>query len=142
MPRPSLELAVEVTAADGTQYRWGSGKRAGDVPQGLSFKTKQSEGFADASLTLSRRIDREYVDLHLLDGVVISGADWSVAYEGRVAALPRSMQQTHTVSVQAVGWMAHTRDGKLQEVYVDRNLGAWQDMSTSRKEYLTVPARG
>jgi hypothetical protein len=83
MPKPSLELTVEVTRADGSQRDWGPGGRAGEVPQGLSFRTKQAEGFADANLTLARRVDREYPDLNLLDGVVISGADGSVAYEGR-----------------------------------------------------------
>jgi hypothetical protein len=74
MAKPSLELAVEVTGADGTQHRWGPGARAGDVPQGLSFRTKQGEGFADANVTLARRIDRDYVDLHLLGWGEVSRA--------------------------------------------------------------------
>jgi hypothetical protein len=134
--RPPLELAVEIVAADGTQYRWTPVSRAERIPQGISFKTKRAEGFADASLTLARRIDRDYVDLRLLDSVVISGHDGSIAYEGRVAALPRSMQATHSLSVQAVGWMAHARDRKLQEIYVDRDLGAWQPMSSARRAAL------
>lgn len=133
---PPLELTVEVTAADGTQYRWGPGERAGDIPQGLGWKTKQAEGFADGGTTLARRIDREYVDLHILDSVVIAGFDGSIAYEGRVEALPRTMQDTHQVAAAFTGWMAHARDRQAREIYVDRSLGAWRDPSIVRRQNL------
>jgi hypothetical protein len=134
---PSLELAVEITAADGTQYRWGPGRRAADVPQGLGFKTKQGEGFADGAVTLARRVDREYADLHILDSVVITGADGSIAYEGRVEALPRTMQDAHQVAAAFTGWMAHMRDRKAREIYVDRDLSVWRDPSIVRRSNLT-----
>jgi hypothetical protein len=135
---PPLELTVEITGTDGTQRRWGAGRGAGDTPRGLSFRTKQAEGFADGNLTLARRIDREYVDLELLSSVVISGADGSIAYEGRVADLPRSMQDTHEVTVQTAGWMAHARDRKFREVYFDRDPSSWQEPSLARRATMAT----
>ena len=42
--------------------------------------------------------------------------------------------------VQAVGWMAHTRDRKMQEIYVDRDFGGWGDMTATRRgNQLTAP---
>jgi hypothetical protein len=141
MPRPSLDLAVEITTANGTQHRWGPGRRAEEIPTGLSFRTKQAEGFADANVSLARRIDRDYIDLHLLDSVVIAGASGDIAYEGRVTALPRSMQDTHQIAVQMAGWMAHARDRKMTEVYVDRDLGGWGDMPLNRKAAHATASR-
>jgi hypothetical protein len=139
MPKPSLELAVEVTGADGTQRRWGPGARAGEVPQGLSFRTKQAEGFADANLTLARRVDRDYVDLHLLDSVVISGADGTIAYEGRVSrAPPRSMQDTHTGRRAGAGGWRTPATARPSEIYVDRDLGAWGTPSQQRRRAVAA----
>ncbi len=128
---PPLGLNVEVTAPDGSVKRWGSHGDAGDIPKGLSFNTKRGDGFADANCTLSRRIDGEYVDLGLYRDLTISGDDGSVAYEGRVTGLPRSMGDTHEISVQAAGWMSHAQDRKFREIYVDRDLGKWQGQSAA-----------
>jgi hypothetical protein len=136
---PPLDLAIEVTGADGAQTRWDSATAA-TTPQGLGFRTKQGDGFADANMTLARRIDRDYIDLSLLDSVVISGADGNIAYEGRVAGVPRSMSQTHSVTVQCAGGMAHARDRKMSEIYVDRDLGRWGPPSAQRMVDL-LPTR-
>jgi hypothetical protein len=134
---PPLDLAVETTDAGGVRYRWDSSDRyAGNRPQGLSFSTKRGEGFADGSVTLARRIDRDYVDLHLFDDVAFIGADGSVAYEGRVGAQPRSVKDAHSISVQCAGHMAHARDRPFSEVYVDRDLSAWQVPSRARQVSL------
>jgi hypothetical protein len=135
---PSLDLTVEVTLADGSQARWGPGAAAGDVPQGLSFGTKRGDGFADATINLSRRVDREWVDLNLYDEITITGGDGSVAYEGRVGAIPRSLQATHQISVQAAGYMAHARDRKFRMVYVDRDTSQWQDPPLNRRVALAT----
>lgn len=134
---PPLDLAVDVTDPSGVHYRWDSNDRyGGNRPQNLSFSTKRGDGFADASVTLARRIDRDYVDLHLFDDVAFVGADGSVAYEGRIAAMPRSVQEAHSIGVQCAGWMAHAKDKPFTEIYVDRDLSAWEQTSRARQATL------
>jgi hypothetical protein len=132
--KPPLDLTVEIAAANCSRtYRWDSGGRAQNIPRGLTFNTKRGDGFADASVSLARRIDQDYVDLNLYDDLSILGADGSVAYEGRVGGMPRSMGDTHSVTVQAAGWMSHARDRKFKEIYVDRDLSRWGPASVTRK---------
>jgi len=134
---PPLDLAVEISDASGARTRWDSSdSTAGNRPQGLSFNTKRGEGFAEASVTLARRIDRDYADLNLFDDVAFFGADGSIAYEGRVAAQPRSFNEGHSISVQLAGWMSHARDRPFTEVYVDRDLSAWTSASRARQVSL------
>ncbi len=132
--KPPLELEAEVTLANGTTVRWDSQAHdAALIPQGLTFRTKRGDGFADASVTLSRRADIDYVDLNLLDTVTLVGADGSVAYEGRVGQIPRSVSGTHRVSLALGGWMGHARDRKFQEIYVDRDISRWGIASVQRR---------
>src|SRR5437868_4860277 len=108
-PKPPLDLAVEITTATGARFQWGKGSNVpGDVPQNLTHRTRRGDGFADGSVTLARPIDRDYADLTLLDDVVFYGADGSVAYEGRVASNPRSVDTSHSMSVVCAGHMACT----------------------------------
>jgi hypothetical protein len=124
MPRPlPLDLYVEVTSADGTNYRWDANQPAGSRPTNLSFRTKTGEGFSDASLQLARRIDQDYPDLTLGDAVTIVAADGGIVYEGYVAAMPRELAGSHAISVTLTGWMSHAKDRRFQEIYVDRDVG-------------------
>lgn len=128
---------MNVTNADGVDYHWDPNSVvAGQRPQGLSFQTKRGEGFAEGSVTLARRIDQDYVDLNLFDDVSFIGDDGSIAYEGRVAAQPRSFSASHSISVQLAGWMAHARDRQFTEIYVDRDLSAWEMPSRARQAAL------
>jgi hypothetical protein len=136
--KPPLELAVEITDASGTTYRWGSEKTAGDIPQAIRFGTRQGDGFADATITLSRRIDQDYVDLSLLNDVVIYLTDGTVVYEGRISALPRSLQDTHTITVTCAGHMAHAKDRRFQQVYVDRDLSNLEAIPLARRAAITA----
>jgi hypothetical protein len=133
--KPDLTLGAEITTADGTRFQWGKGSNVpGDVPQALSFRTKLGDGFSDASVTLSRRIDVDYPDINLFDNVVFYGGDGSTAYEGRVGANPRSIGDTsHSMSVVIAGWMAHTRDRMFQQVYVDRDGSHWVTPPLARR---------
>lgn len=129
---PPLALSVNLTDASGAVTRLGSeDTNPEDVPTGISFRTAR-DGFADASMTLNRRIDRDYIDLNLLDEVSLVGADGTTAYEGRIGASPRSFDGQHTVSLQFAGWIAHTRDRQFTEIYVDRDLTQWQPASRRR----------
>src|SRR5438105_10286474 len=114
--RPPLALHAELVYADGTSARWDKDAReARDRPTGITFRTQRYTGFADAQLMLNRRIDLEYPDLGLLDGINLIGHDGSVAYEGRVGTMPRSLQQGPSIGIQAQGWMSHARDEPFVE---------------------------
>ena len=133
--RPPLELYAELVSADGHSYRWGSSvPRVEDVVSGVAFASKRYEGFERGSCRLARRIDRDYPDLGLFDSLNFIGYDGSVAYEGRVAQIPRSTPRT--VDVEATGWMTHGRDRKFREVYVDRDLAGWREASATRNAAL------
>lgn len=131
--RPPLGLQAELVYPDGTTTRWDSDAReAKDTPMGLSFKTQRYAGFADASFTLPRPIDRDYPDLGLLDAINLIGYDGAVAYEGWAGSIPRSLQGTPQIGLQMQGWMASAKDQTFTEVYVDRDLSKWSGPSYAR----------
>jgi len=124
--KPPLALHAELVYPDGTTTRWDSdAKEAANQPVGITFRTQRYTGFADAQLTLNRRIDQDYPDLRLLDGLNLIGYDGSVAYEGWLGSMPRSLQTGPQISLQAGGWMTHAKDEPFVEVYVDRDLSKW-----------------
>jgi hypothetical protein len=128
-----LDLFVEVTASDGTKYRWDANQLPGSRPQNLSFRTKIGEGFSDASLQLARRIDLDYPDGNLVDSVAITGADGSIAYEGFVAAQPRDLSDTHSIGLTFAGWMASAKFRTFAEIYTDRDASQWGEAPIERK---------
>lgn len=131
--KPPLGLQAELVYPDGTTTRWDSDSReAKDTPMGISFKTQRYTGFADASFTLPRPIDRDYPDLGLLDGINLIGYDGAVAYEGWAGSIPRSLQQTPQIGLQIQGWMASAKDQTFVECYVDRDLSKWGSPSAYR----------
>ena len=134
MSRPPLGLSVNTTDATGAVTRWSSEDRDPENrPQNIAFGSQRMQGFASASVDLSRRIDRDYVDIHLYDDLEIIGDDGSTAWEGRVGANPRSVDKTHTMTVQAAGWMAHARDRKFTAVYVDRDLNKFAGAASGQQ---------
>jgi hypothetical protein len=135
--RLPLELNGEVTAADGSRYRWGPNENPRSRVKGLSFGTKIGEGFSQASGQLPREFLMDYPDQSLIDTVTFYGADGTVAYEGRVQALPRDLTaEGSSVGVTLAGWMAHTTDQKFTEVYVDRDLSAWKGPALTRQAFV------
>jgi hypothetical protein len=140
MPIP-LDLYGEIITASGARYRWDANQSADRRPRNLSFRTKIGEGFSDASLQFARRIDQDYPDLNLVDNAVFTGADGSIAYEGRNSAMPRDLGDTHSISVTLAGWMAHAKDKKFQEIYVDRDANAWADMALAERVRLALASR-
>lgn len=131
--KPPLDLQAELVYPDGTTSRWDRDSPAKDMPTGITLRTKRYTGFADAQFALPRRIDLDYLDLGLLDGINLIGHDGSVAYEGRLATLPRSLQQlSPSIGVQAQGWMSHAKDEPFVECYVDRDLSKWTTPSAAQ----------
>lgn len=124
---PPTALSVNLTDARGNVTRLGSeDANPEDVPTGISWRTAR-DGFGDASMSLNRRIDRDYLDVNLLDEVEIIGADGTTAYEGRIGAAPRSYSTQHSVTLQFAGWISHARDRQFVETYIDRDLTQWGD---------------
>lgn len=128
-----LDLFIEVTTASGATYKWDANQPPGSRLRDFSFRTKLGDGFSDATGSLARRIDFDYPDLELLNDFRAVGADGSIAYEGRISAMPRELGDTHSVGVQLAGYMAHARDQPFREVFVDRDMSAWGPPSLKRK---------
>lgn len=133
MTRVPLELNIQIEDAAGRTYRWGPDEIPANRLRNVSFSTKIGEGFSSAQGQLSRRIDLDYPDLGLVDTVSFVGADGTVAWEGRVSEMPRELSDTHSIGVFLTGWMAHAKDRRFTEIYVDRDLSAWQPMSVRRR---------
>lgn len=133
-----LDLYGEVTTASGARFKWDANQAAGSRPQNFSFRTKIGEGFSDASLQLARRIDQDYPDLNLVDNVVFTGADGSVAYEGRNSAMPRDLGDRHSIGVTLAGWMAHAKDRRFAMPFVDRPVSRWDQFPIERRAQLAV----
>jgi len=132
---PAFRLGVSVEHADGTISRWGGDDPdAENVPRGLSFSTSIPGGFKDCTVSLPRRIDREYPDLALFDSIRVYGPGGQTAWEGRQAQFPRSHDDTFAITVGAVGWAAHLRDDPtFREIYVDRDLSKWTEPPVPRR---------
>lgn len=131
-------LAISAVHADGRITRWGPDELdATRTPGGLSFTTTIPGGFKDCTVTLPRRIDVDYDDEHLYDTLRVYGAGNRTAWEGYNAQFPRSHANEFQVTVGAVGWAAHLRhDPGFTEVFVDRDLGHWENISATRQATL------
>lgn len=136
VPRIPLDLYLEVTAPDGSRHKWDANQSAGSRPRNFRFGTKIGEGFSDSGLQLARRIDQDYTDLQLVNDITAYGADGSTAYEGRISSMPRELSDRHSVSVTAAGYMAHTKDRKFAEIYVDSGSANWGDPPLAEKARL------
>lgn len=90
------------------------------------------DGFADATVTLRRRIDRDYPDTEIFNSVVITGDDGWVAYEGIIVGEPRAVDEGHSITVQCAGWMRTTKDAKFSRIYLDRGLEGWGAIPRAR----------
>lgn len=136
--KPSLDLSVTVTDPNGHSTRWGDDSRDPSmIPRGITFSTQRMSGFTTGSLTLSRRIDRDNLDVALLHDVQIVGADGSVAWEGHAGELPRSVDTEHTLTVTLAGHIAELARRKVSPIFVDRDLSQFTgEPSITRRSNL------
>lgn len=129
-----LALFVEVTKPSGRTYRFDEGGVASQIPRNIQFNSSRNTGFATASFNLPRRLDLEYVDIGLLDEVRIASASGHTVWEGFVTDLPRELgDDGHSISVQAVGFMAHMQDRKVPLLYIDRDLSHFAEPPSTRQ---------
>lgn len=137
--RPPLDLNVSVMTPDGVTRPWADAGPADSRPQNLAFSTRRGDGFAEGGLTLARRGDRDYPDINLLDGVTVHGAGGQVAYEGRIMSASRSFTPDGpSIDVALAGWMSVTRQRKIREIIVDRDLSHWTGPSVQRRVDLAT----
>lgn len=136
--KPSLELHAEIDTADGlAQYRWGATeKSAEDRPQGIACSSTLMNGYAQGSCSLPRHINKDYGDLGLFDTIRFVGADGRIAYEGRGSRFPREASTVHRANVEAVGWMAHTKDRKIIFLGLDSDTAGWGQLTMARQTAL------
>lgn len=127
-----LGFSINVTNASGqVKQLLANSPRPGDRPMNVQFASQRMTGFSTCTFELARRIDGEDTDLSLLDAIEVVGDDGSTAWEGRIGALPRSatVEGQYRLGVQCGGWIAHAKDRKFTQIYVDRELSQWGDSS-------------
>lgn len=124
---PSLDLSVEIQTADGRTFRWDPDDE--DLlrrPYEIQFSTAAGDGFAEASCVLYRPIDLDYADLRLLTRGRFIGTDAQTAYEGRIVAMPRSVDTAgERIQVNFSSLMSSARDRPFVEIYADRSGDRW-----------------
>lgn len=129
------ELIVVITDADGNTKTLDSHATVpGDRPRGIQFGTQQGSGFLTASFTLACPIDEERTDINILDDVQFVGTDGDVAYEGFVAAMPRSLDAggEATLTVSCAGWIATAGGEPISMIFGDRDLSQWRGAAVGR----------
>lgn len=134
-----LVLAVEIVDRDGSAHKLSQDAASiENRPQNLAFGTQNGDGFAESSFELYRKIDLRWTDLDLLNRVRYIGADGSIAYEGLIVGLPRSVDSDgERIQVQCSGLMSSSRDDPFTDVIVDRSADSWQNASLDlRKAYM------
>ncbi|HEX6020632.1 MAG TPA: hypothetical protein VFZ00_01470 [Solirubrobacter sp.] len=122
-----MALYVEVTGADGDVTELHpSSRRAEDRPQGITCSTARGDGFKNGSFWLPRRADRTYDDIRRYDQVrFIDEQTGDLAWEGYVASEPQTMDTTHRLQVECVGYMQHLKDRKIRALIIDQDLNRW-----------------
>lgn len=130
-----LRLSIDAEAPSGKHFRWsGDTSEAPFTPSGISFSTTIPGGFEEMSLTLKRRPKEDYGDLAPYSNLRATGAGGELAWEGRLEGTPRSSGDDLAISPNAIGWQAALEDDQTAlMVYVDRDLGNWQDPTAARR---------
>lgn len=132
---PPLGLNHEAETPSGRFYRWGKDEpRPENNPSSHSFSTTMPGGFDQESVTLPRKPGVDYSDLERLTTLRAVGAGGEIASETRLERAPRTSGDQFSIGPEAKGWIAHTEDNSsAAEIYIDRELSAWQGMSNARK---------
>lgn len=132
--RPSWR-ALEVTRADGELVRFGPDENdPRDTLDSWEFGTTMPGGFADGSAVVPRPPSLRADDARLFASARVYGPD-GTDYEGRVVGVPQ-VGSDH-VRLTLEGHVAELDDDKsFRRLYVQRDLTAWEAMSTSRRVLL------
>lgn len=133
--RMPLRLVVNIDTPSGHHARWAiDDESVENIPSSLSFSTVMPGGFENFGCVLQRDPDREWPDLEELATVTVEGVGGKTAWQGRLEALPMTDGDEEQVAPSGVGGQAYlTDDPTAREVFVDRNISAWQDPSVARQ---------
>jgi hypothetical protein len=125
-------LAASLALADGRVVRFGGDEaEAENIPYDISFETQIPGGFGSASITLPRPATLYADDARLFSDVKIYGP-LGTAFEGYVTGVPQVGAQE--IRLELSGWAtALDRYQTFKEIFVDRDLNAWDGPSASRE---------
>lgn len=131
--KPSLALDVEIETPDGTFRLPADSLNAKFKPRNISFNTQRGEGFATATVVLSREIFKEYPDIGLLDTWRFISRSGEIAYEGRLQSDPRTNDPEEQITVNLIGWMSYLRGRKCSPLIIESRFNDWGEASTQRR---------
>jgi hypothetical protein len=136
--RPLLRLWVSVQPRGEAATRWGwDSPNAAYVPTNLSFTTAMPGGFERLSTSLQRESRVPWPDLELLSNVTVEGPGKQIAWEGRISRVSQAAGYERRYEVEAQGWQAALEDNQgVKEIYVDQELGHWQQPPLAQRRYL------
>lgn len=136
---PPLRIHIDVHTPAGKYFRWGTDEPdPANVPAGIRFSDTMPGGFETFDCTLPRKNGREGADLEPFSTIRALGAGGESVWEGRLERAPRSSGDQVAVSPSAVGYQAALDDDKsATAVYVDRDVGRWQEPTTTRRLVLS-----
>jgi len=126
------EIAVSLNLADGRTLRFGGDEAdAENIPYDISFDTQIPGGFNGASITLPKPANLYTDDARLFSDAVVYGAGGRTLYEGFVTSVPQV--GANEIRLELSGWaQALDRYQTFKEIFVDRDLGAWEGPSSAR----------
>lgn len=127
-------LAISVSHPDGTATRWGFDEMdTGLVPNDLSFTDTTPGGFETCGWTGFRDLNPR-ADERLFSTITIYGPGGQVAWQGRVAQLPRQTDGGFKVVPAGIGWSSHLMDDEtFMQVYVDLGFAGWEEPPLERR---------
>jgi len=126
------EIAVSLNLSDGRTLRFGGDEAdIENVPYEISWETQIPGGFNGASITLPKPASLYKDDAKLFSDAVIYGAGGQTLYEGFVTSVPQV--SSNEIRLELSGWATSlSRYQTFKEVFVDRNLSAWEGASSTR----------
>ena len=126
-------LAVSLNLSDGRVLRFGGDEaNPENIPYDISFDTQIPGGFGSALITLPKPANLYADDARLFSDVVIYGRGGRVFYEGFVTGVPQV--GANEIRLELSGWAsALQRYQTFREIFVDRDLGRWEDASRDRQ---------
>jgi hypothetical protein len=124
------QIAVSLNLSDGRTLRFGGDEAdVENIPYDISFDTQIPGGFNGASITLPKPANLYSDDARLFSDAVIYGAGGRTLYEGFVTSVPQV--GANEIRLELSGWaQALDRYQTFKEIFVDRDLGAWEGPST------------
>lgn len=141
--RPPLRLDYDLQAPSGRHFHWSDSEpRPENVPSDVRFGDSAPGGYDTADVKLARKPGVDYRDAEMLSTLRIKGIGGDVAWEGRAERAPETSGDEFAVAPSFTGWQAHLADDKsARTIFVDRDLGRWQDASRQHRLDLLTAGR-